>query len=101
MEKSNLSYPYSYHQYNTVVLAHNDMRSYTDKWIDYHEEYGYFSKGYSRHSEREEVLFWMRGISPQFKIEHITTPEEWKQVSNQLNPKLILNIGIKLIKILQ
>ncbi len=70
----------------------------TDKWIDYHEDYGYFSASKSRHSEREEVLFWMRGISPQFKIEHISTPEEWKQVSHQLNPKLVLKYWDKVDK---
>lgn len=70
----------------------------TEKWIDYHEDYGYFSVSKSRHSEREEVLFWMRGISPKFKIEHITTPEEWKRVSDQLNPKLILKYWDKVDK---
>lgn len=70
----------------------------TKEWIDYHEDYGYFSANKSRHSEREEVLFWMRGISPQFRIEHISTPEEWKRVSNQLNPKLVLKYWDKIDK---
>lgn len=70
----------------------------TEKWVDHTEDMGGYYTYKRNYSEREYLLFHMRGISPKFKIEHISTPEEWKKVSDQLNPKLVLKYWDKVDK---
>ena len=76
----------------------NDV-SPTRNWVDHTEDLGGYCTFKRNYSEREYLLFNMRGISPKFVIEHISTPEEWKKFSRNLqNPKLILKYWDKVDK---
>lgn len=76
----------------------NDV-SPTRKWVDHTEDMGGYCTFKRNYSERDYLLFYMRGISPKFVVEHISTPEEWKKFSRNLqNPKLILKYWDKVDK---